>query len=136
MHVHSFKSDVFIPAVVELEAILRAMQITLSFGWRNVCFEMDTLTVNQSIIKRDRSDIHWVAEYIYDDILTFLNSFVNIFFCLATKKANILVHIVGKWAANQGFSGLVNPLCLPPSFALYVTQDSVPEKLPEFGIHV
>lgn len=38
LHVHSFKSDMSIPEVVQLEAILRAMQIALSFGLEKCIF--------------------------------------------------------------------------------------------------
>lgn len=33
LHIHVFKSDVFVPEVAELEAILKALQLAKSFEW-------------------------------------------------------------------------------------------------------
>lgn len=80
LHVCSFKLEVSIPKVIELEVILKAMHVALSFEWKNVCLKTDAQTVNPAIIKRDRSYLHWAANLIFDDILLSIINIDNIFF--------------------------------------------------------
>lgn len=89
--VHNFKQEVSIPEMAESEATQKAIHIASSFGWRNVCLEMNT----QAIIKRDRRGFHQAANLIFDDIISFCTNFNNISFVWAHKKANRLVYIVG-----------------------------------------
>nr|XP_048330711.1 uncharacterized protein LOC125422661 [Ziziphus jujuba var. spinosa] len=62
MHIHTFKSDVFIPEVEEMEAILRAMQAATHFGWNKVYRESDVAVVISSITTKDLKSIHSAAE--------------------------------------------------------------------------
>lgn len=110
-----------IPEVAKLEATLKAMQIASSFEWRNVCLKTDALTVNKAIIKRDRSCLHWALNFIFDDILSSITDFHNIFFVWALRNTNRLAYIVVEWMMKQRFSGLVDPLYLLLSFVLCVT---------------
>ncbi|XP_048324028.1 uncharacterized protein LOC125420853 [Ziziphus jujuba] len=96
MHIHTFKSDVFIPEVAEMEAILRAMQAATRFGWSKVSMESDAALVISSITARDFKSIHWTAEQFFKDILLLIPSFASIYFGWVPRRINGIADYVGK----------------------------------------
>lgn len=68
LHIYAFKSDVSVPKVAQLEAILKALQLAKSFEWLNVQIESDALVVIQALKMKVISPLHWAAEPFFKDI--------------------------------------------------------------------
>lgn len=101
LRIHTFQYDIHVPEVAELEAVLKAMQLAISFGWTKVCVESDALTVINSLSNGDKSSLHWSANFLFKDILSLVSSLNLVSFDWAPRKANRVAHTTSKWAAKN-----------------------------------
>lgn len=118
--IQTFKSEITIPEVVELEAILRALQVASSYGWNNILIESDAISVIQSLASRDTKHLNWKAEHFANSIFLLVLFFANVSFVWTNRAA----HHIGQWAKHNRFYGEVNINSLPFSIVLFLNQDS------------
>lgn len=119
MTIHTVKSRISIPEVVELEAVAKAMQVAYTHGWAQVIFETALLMFNF---------LHWAAESLFNDVLLSFSNFQEISFSWVPRLANHLAHNVCKWPTTQYLIGFVEPWWLPHACTEILTQESVPEE--------
>nr|XP_048317918.1 uncharacterized protein LOC125418432 [Ziziphus jujuba var. spinosa] len=117
--IQTFKSGINIA-----EAILRALQMALKFGWDNIMVESDALNIIGCLANRDKRDLHWKAHHIASDIFLLSQNFVNASFVWVPRAANRVAHSIGQWAKRLSFFGEVDYNHLPSSILLNLIQDS------------
>lgn len=106
---HVFKEKCNIPDAGECFGILKAAQMALHEGWREVVFESDAKLVVQNLNEEEMNFAHWsMSNYLF--AIKSVCQYFNVFsFVWTPRKANYLVHEVCKWAARLDFAGTVMP---------------------------
>lgn len=110
MEVHAFKFCHGDPIIAELSAAKKAIQVSLTNGWKNIVCESDALTIVQCLNGGSSENFHWAMEPILKEISSWCNFFDSISFCSHGCQMG-----GGKWlpwcCASGPFSGFV--FCLP-----------------------
>ncbi|XP_060673919.1 uncharacterized protein LOC132804048 [Ziziphus jujuba] len=123
--IRTFKSEIEILEVAEMEAILKAVQVATSQSWNNICIESDASAVIDTLSSKNRKSLHWKAEHLANHIFQLIPMFDNLSFVWTAREYNNLAHLVGQWAKNSSFFGEVYLYSLPSFLLRRLIQESV-----------
>lgn len=121
--IRTFKSEIDIVEVAEMEAILKALQVATSYGWNNV-YESDALSAIEGLATKDMKSLHQKAEHVVNTIFHLISMFVNVSFVWSARETNRVAHLVGQWAKKLSFYGEVDINSLSSSLVMLLIQES------------
>lgn len=120
---HSFKVNTQDPMIVELLAVWQALTVSVQYGWKNICYDIDSKTPVQSLNDGNFNGLHWSTESITNDTARLCRFFDKVSFLWCYRNCNRLTHVATKWATENDFGSLIREEFYPQAVFDYMTHD-------------
>ena len=118
----SKKAKTIIPLQAEMEAIWWSVQLALSHGFSAVCFESDSSSCIEALLKPAAS-IPWRIHRCDFDVLSLAADFLDWSFRWIHREANGAADPIAKWSIKNLLWGSFDSSFSPSSFFVACAQD-------------